>query len=100
MKSLAVLLVLAFSMQLSAPSPPEPDPLTMRDGRQVKTADEWKERRAEILSLFQEHVYGTTPSTLDAKKFSFETVDLDRNASVFFIRSSPQNQAQMAASGH
>lgn len=40
-----------------------PDPLKMADGRPVQTADQWrKERRAEILRLFEQYVYGRTPS--------------------------------------
>ncbi|MCL2742525.1 MAG: acetylxylan esterase [Planctomycetaceae bacterium] len=36
-----------------------PDPLTMQDGRKVTTAEQWmKERRPELLKLFEEHVYG------------------------------------------
>jgi hypothetical protein len=40
-----------------------PDPLMMEDGRPVETATLWQgERRQEILRLFEEHVYGRTPS--------------------------------------
>jgi len=40
-----------------------PDPLVRLDGRPVRTAEEWwQERRPEILRLFEQHVYGTTPS--------------------------------------
>ena len=36
-----------------------PDPLTMQDGRKVTTPEQWtKERRPELLKLFEEHVYG------------------------------------------
>ncbi|MEM1094129.1 MAG: acetylxylan esterase [Bacteroidota bacterium] len=38
-----------------------PDPLTFQDGRRVETAADWPARRAEILRLFEQHVYGTTP---------------------------------------
>jgi hypothetical protein len=38
-----------------------PDPLTFTDGRKVRNAAEWRERRAEILALFEDQVYGTTP---------------------------------------
>src|SRR5687768_13684669 len=34
-----------------------PDPLTGRAGP-VRTREHWKERRAEILDLFRQHVYG------------------------------------------
>ena len=36
-----------------------PDPLIMHDGTKVSDADAWRnKRRAEILRLFEEHVYG------------------------------------------
>lgn len=37
------------------------DPLRFADGREVRTAAEWRERRAEILSLFQREMYGRIP---------------------------------------
>lgn len=39
-----------------------PDPLVMQDGRRLVRADEWPARRAEILKLFAELVYGHMPS--------------------------------------
>lgn len=38
-----------------------PDPLVFRDGRRVTTAEEWSQRRAELLELFGRHLYGITP---------------------------------------
>ena len=39
-----------------------PDPLVTTDGRDVTSAAMWREeRRAEVLELFEEHVYGRTP---------------------------------------
>jgi dienelactone hydrolase len=45
-----------------------PDPLTFADGkRTVKTADDWKDRRAEIRQLFEKYQIGAVPPkpTLD-----------------------------------
>jgi pimeloyl-ACP methyl ester carboxylesterase len=45
-----------------------PDPLTFADGkRKVLTADDWKDRRAEILKLYEMYDIGTIPpkATLD-----------------------------------
>jgi hypothetical protein len=38
-----------------------PDALRFEDGSAVKTAGDWSRRRAELLRLFEEHVYGKTP---------------------------------------
>ncbi len=41
-----------------------PDPLHMQNGEPVGSTDAWMhKRRPEILRLFQEHVYGRTPSS-------------------------------------
>jgi hypothetical protein len=40
-----------------------PDPLRLLDGSLVKSAAEWREKcRPEILGLFEQHVYGVSPS--------------------------------------
>ena len=45
-----------------------PDPLIGADGAQIKTAKQWqKQRRAEVLRLFETHVYGRTPEPAKAK---------------------------------
>lgn len=38
-----------------------PDPLVFSDGRRVKTPADWRKRRAEIIGLFEFHVYGRAP---------------------------------------
>jgi len=61
------------------PSYTLPDPLVAVNGKRVATAKMWtKSRRAEILELFRENVYGRVPSTPYSK--SFAVVNLDRNA--------------------
>ncbi|MBA3845737.1 MAG: acetylxylan esterase, partial [Planctomycetes bacterium] len=35
-----------------------PDPLVAADGSPVRGAGEWPRRRAELLALFERHVYG------------------------------------------
>jgi len=40
-----------------------PDPLVMTDGRKVQSGGQWtQERRPELLRLFEDHVYGRTPT--------------------------------------
>ncbi|MDP4227026.1 MAG: acetylxylan esterase [Bacteroidota bacterium] len=56
-----------------------PDPLKMENGKVVKTDYAWwKQRRPEILSLFEKNVYGKTPS----KKLplSFKVLSVDQKA--------------------
>ncbi len=56
-----------------------PDPLIMHDGTKVSDADAWRnKRRAEILRLFEDHVYGRSPKAVD--KTTFEVTSLDANA--------------------
>ena len=38
------------------------DPLTFKDGRKVRYTSEWKERREEILEIFQSEMYGRMPA--------------------------------------
>ncbi|MFT4691446.1 MAG: hypothetical protein ACI9OD_003669 [Limisphaerales bacterium] len=38
-----------------------PDPLVFNDGKPVKTRADWGRRRAEVLKLFRDHVYGHAP---------------------------------------
>ena len=50
-----------------------PDALTMADGTAVTTEDQFDARRAEILSLFEEHVYGFMPK--EGYLTSFDVVE-------------------------
>ncbi|MEM7316447.1 MAG: acetylxylan esterase, partial [Planctomycetota bacterium] len=45
------------------------------DGTRIKEAAEWPKRRAEILKLFQSHVYGTMPTSDDFKIELFEQAE-------------------------
>jgi len=47
-----------------------PDPLRFEDGRPVTRPEAWRPRRAEILRLFEEHVYGSSPGTPQAMRFA------------------------------
>ncbi len=56
-----------------------PDPLSMEDGRTVTRARQWeRRRRAEILELFREHVYGRSPGRPAGMRF--EEVERDPGA--------------------
>ena len=45
----------------ATPYPKLPDPLVFDDGKSVKTPDDWKKRRAEIIEHFDREIYGRVP---------------------------------------
>ncbi len=55
-----------------------PDLLTREDGRPVENAADWPERRAELLAIFAEQVYGKTPE--EPHTLRFVTTEQDANA--------------------
>ncbi len=55
-----------------------PDPLKLADGHTVTTAEEWKARRAEILTFYEEQIYGRVPE--HAPPVTWEVVETDENA--------------------
>lgn len=52
-----------------------PDPLKNARGDRVTTAGQWRRRRAEIVRLFEEEVYGCNPSRPPAMWFEVTSVD-------------------------
>lgn len=46
-----------------------PDPLLLASGERVRTADEWRTRRAEILELFRANMYGRRPGKPQQLRF-------------------------------
>lgn len=51
-----------------------PEPLVTQAGKKVTTADQWKQqRRPEILALFEQHVYGVTPTDKVHAEYSVES---------------------------
>ena len=55
-----------------------PDPLVLRDGKPVKSAKDWKKRREELITLFEENEYGRNPKA--PKSVSYEIFDLEKKA--------------------
>ena len=52
------------------PYPDLPDPLTLANGKPVKSAkDWWKKRRPELVELFDREIYGRTPRVTPAVKW-------------------------------
>ncbi|WP_207534382.1 alpha/beta hydrolase family protein [Desertivirga arenae] len=63
----------------SVPDYTLPDVLKMKNGKFVKNVADWeKKRRAEVLNLFEEHVYGRMPKAFDSIRF--EVSKEDQNA--------------------
>ena len=57
-----------------------PDPLVLSDGKPVTDAQTWwQRRRPEILSLFEQYIYGKTPDK-KLENMSFEITSIDINA--------------------
>lgn len=56
-----------------------PDPLVLQNGQPVRTADQWfKERRREIIKLYEDEIYGRIPQR--APKLNFTVAETDRSA--------------------
>src|SRR5262249_2602402 len=46
-----------------------PDLMTFKDGKKVKSADQWPKRRAEIVEDFEREVYGRVPKNVPKVKW-------------------------------
>ncbi len=58
-----------------------PDPLRFEDGSRVEKAEDWPRRRAELMKLFEQEVYGTLPAD---RVRGFESIcELVRETPVF-----------------
>ena len=55
-----------------------PDPLKMSDGTVVRDAATWARRRAEIVQLYEAHIYGRTPA--NTPKVSWRVTETDPKA--------------------
>ncbi len=85
--SILLLTVLLFSPYLYAQNYDEskvgeytlPDVLVTESGKKITTKKEWEQtRRPEVLTLFEEHVYGQFPKKYDRLEYSVKNED--RNA--------------------
>jgi (4-O-methyl)-D-glucuronate---lignin esterase len=81
MKHLASLIVITSAIgRLHAAELDLPDPLTMRDGTKVTSAEMWKtQRRPELLELFRQNVYGRAPIGRP-ENLKFEVTEVDPQA--------------------
>ena len=46
-----------------------PDPLIFNDGKPVRSARDWKQRREELIELFAMNVYGHSPKAPKTSEF-------------------------------
>jgi hypothetical protein len=61
------------------PFPNLPDPLTLKNGKKVATADQWwKQRRLEIIEDFEREVFGRVPKGVPKVTWSITTQATDR----------------------
>jgi hypothetical protein len=59
-----------FDESKANPYPNLPDPLTLNNGKKVKTANVWwRERRPEIVELFDREIYGRVPKDVPKVKW-------------------------------
>lgn len=73
------------------PFPNLPDPLTLKDGRKVTTAEQWwKERRPEIVEDFEREVIGRVPKNVPKVTWSITNQATDR-----FVTNIPVNARQL-----
>jgi hypothetical protein len=62
-----------YDPEKATPYPDLPDPLTLKNGRKVTTADVWwKQRRPEIVEDFEREVYGRVPAGVPAVKWELK----------------------------
>src|SRR6516162_3980240 len=52
-----------------------PDLMTFKDSTRVKTADQWRKRRAEIIEEFEREVYGRIPKNVPKVKWEVTKTD-------------------------
>jgi hypothetical protein len=68
------------------PFPDLPDPLTLKNGKKVKTAkDWWSKRRPEIVEDFDREVYGRVPKTTPKVKWEVTGTSNERNGDVAIL---------------
>lgn len=68
-----------YDPALANPFPNLPDPLTMKDGTKVTTADQWwKKRRPEIVEDFEREIIGRVPQNVPKVTWTVSTQATDR----------------------
>ncbi len=68
------------------PWPNLPDPLVLKNGQKVTSADQWPKRRAEIVEDFDREVYGRVPANIPAVTWKIESTVRTNSGTVPVIR--------------
>jgi hypothetical protein len=68
------------------PWPNLPDPLVMKNGEKVTSAEQWPKRRAEIVEDFDREVYGRVPANVPAVTWKIESTIHTNSGTVPVIR--------------
>ncbi len=68
-------LVANFDETKANPYPKLPNLLTFNEGKKVTTAAQWKQRRAEIVTLFDENVYGKYPAHIPRMTWKVDSIE-------------------------
>jgi hypothetical protein len=68
------------------PYPSLPDPLKLKDGKEVtKASDWWKKRRPEIVEDFDREIYGRVPKNVPKVKWVVEKTERGKNGEVDIV---------------
>ena len=71
----------SYDESIANPFPKLPDPLLLKNGKKVTTAEMWlKERRPEILEDFEREIYGRTPKNTPRVEWEVTGTDTVGNA--------------------
>jgi len=79
MKKLSIFLCLTAASALNAAELRLPDPLISTNGTKITSPAAWPKRRAELLELFRENVYGRMP-VARPESLKFDVFDVATNA--------------------
>jgi hypothetical protein len=75
-----------------------PDLMTFKDGTKVKTADQWRKRRAEIIEEFEREVYGRVPKNVPKVKWQVTRTEEGESGGVATVTKSLVGHVDNSAS--
>jgi hypothetical protein len=75
-------LAVTYDESKANPYPDLPDPLKMNDGRKVTSQAMWRQRRLELMELFDREVYGRTPKVTPKVTWQVVSTTAEENGGV------------------